>query len=213
MSNFRKTVVGLFIALTVVLANTVQAQNNQIPSQRYVNYWKTPHHIKQVKREGFDIASIPQKVVFDEAPSFAEDQMPAHGNQFINQGYIYPYGFLDKHDGVADNGEPAFPEHVIGFWTCRGSFIADGAHTLAGPWIESTQYYEFYLKRGYEQGKFDTRASLVSEGYELVETDTAFFRAITGATGTMRDQFFGQVEQRFLGFTSSMGVKLRFRIR
>lgn len=166
-----------------------------------------------MKRNGFDIASIPQKVVFDEAPVFSGDQMPAHGNQFINQGYIYPYGFLNEHEGVGPDGEPAYPEQVIGFWTCRGSFIAGGAHTQSGPWIESTQYYEFYMKPGFEQGKFDTRASLVSEGYELVDTDTPFFRAITGATGTMRDRIFGQVEQNFLGFTQAMGVNLRFRLR
>ena len=213
MYKFARMIPGLLILLALVTTSVAQAQGNLMQPQRYADYWKNPHHIKQAKRKGFDIASIPHKVVFDEAPVFAEDQMPAHGNQFINQGYIYPYGFLDEHEGVAPNGEPAYPEKVIGFWTCRGSFIADGAHTQAGPWIESTQYYDFYLRAGYETGKFDTRASLVSEGYELVDTNVPFFRAVIGATGTMRDQIFGQVEQNFLGFTTSMGVNLRFRFR
>jgi hypothetical protein len=104
----------------------------------------TPGHapnaiIKHIMQQGFDVSSIPQRLVFDEAPLFEEDQIPAHGNQFINQGYIYPHGFLDHHVGTNPDGTPTYPENVLGFWTCRGTFISDGAHTLTGPWVASTQ--------------------------------------------------------------------------
>jgi hypothetical protein len=114
--------------------------------------------------------------------------------------------------GTNPDGTPAYPEKVIGFWTCRGTFISDGAHTLTGPWVASTQLYDFFAEPGYEDGKYATRINLVSEGYELSDVNTPFRRAITGGTGKLRWLLLSQIEQNFLGFSETMSVLLRFRI-
>jgi hypothetical protein len=39
-----------------------------------------------------------------------EDDLPAYGNSFITQGYIYEYGTLNGSNGVLPNGKPEFPD-------------------------------------------------------------------------------------------------------
>ena len=53
-----------------------------------------------------------------------ENGMPAHGNAFVSQGYIYPEGTLaDGIVGVLQDGSPAFPDLVLGTCTCDGYFV------------------------------------------------------------------------------------------
>ena len=68
--------------------------------------------------------------------------MPAYGNPFVTQGYVYPAGTLSEGNGVPD-GSPEFPDKVIGEWSCEGFFIGDGAHTTEGAWVYTTQLFAF----------------------------------------------------------------------
>jgi hypothetical protein len=40
-------------------------------------------------------------------------------------------------------GAAAFPDKVIGEWTCYGYFIEDSARTKDGVWVVSRQIYDF----------------------------------------------------------------------
>ncbi|MCB0193696.1 MAG: hypothetical protein KDJ65_17240 [Anaerolineae bacterium] len=151
----------------------------------------------------FDVAEDMSRFVFDESVTFEEDGMPAYGSSFITQGYIYEYGTIDDTSGVLPNGEPEFPEKVIGEWTCRGFFVGDGAHSASGPMVITTQLYNFGDELGVK--------TLVTEGYELAEFDVAITRAITGGTGEYVGAT-GEAHQTLLGFNASEGVNLRYEI-
>lgn len=155
----------------------------------------------------FDVAEDGTRFIWDEAPVH-DDGMPAYGNAFVTQGYLYPEGTLSCDDegcnGVLDNGEPEFPELVIGEWTCRGYMIGDGARTTTGPWVISTQVYNF----GEEYGS----QTLVTEGYELADLNTSITRAITGGTGKYA-LARGEQRQVLLGFhPAHMGVVLNVEV-
>lgn len=173
----------LLVVLTVALAGCVPA----------------PSSVETVK---FDVAENASRFVFDEEPVH-DDGLPAYGNSFVTQGYIYPHGTLDDGNGVLPNGEPEFPDEVIGEWTCRGWFVGDGAHTETGPWVITTQLYNFGDEPGSE--------TLVTEGYELSDVNVTIQRAITGGTGPYK-QASGEANQRLLGFNAAEGVNLRFEL-
>jgi hypothetical protein len=150
----------------------------------------------------FDVAENVTKFAFDEAPVH-EDGLPAYGNPFITQGYIYPEGTLNGSNGVLPDGSPEFPEKVIGEWICRGWFIGDGAHTTSGPMVVTSQIYQL----GGDYGD----VTITSEGYESSEINKEIKRAITGGTGQYQTAN-GEVTQELLGFTEQMGVNLRFTL-
>ena len=150
----------------------------------------------------FDVAENMSRFVFADKPVH-DDGMPAYGNPFITQGYIYPAGTLTESNGVNPDGSPEFPDKVLGQWTCRGWMVGDGAHTKTGPMVITTQLYN--LGSGYGD------ALLVSEGYELADVGVAVERAITGGTGPYAGAR-GQGEQAFLGFNASQGVNLTFTL-
>jgi hypothetical protein len=150
----------------------------------------------------FDVAENVTKFAFDEAPVH-EDGLPAYGNPFITQGYIYPEGTLNGSNGALPDGSPEFPEKVIGEWICRGWFIGDGAHTTSGPVVVTSQIYQL----GGDYGD----VTITSEGYESSEINKEIKRAITGGTGQYQ-LARGEVTQEFLGFTEQMGVNLRFTL-
>jgi hypothetical protein len=90
----------------------------------------------------FDVAEDASRFVFAPQP-FYEDGMPAYGNAFVTQGYIYPEGTLDGGNGALADGQAEFPELVLGEWTCRGWFVGDAAHATTGPMVITTQVYGF----------------------------------------------------------------------
>ena len=149
-----------------------------------------------------DIAENGRRFVFDEAPVF-DDGMPAYGNPFVTQGYIYPAGTLSASNGVNPDGSPEFPDKVIGEWSCEGYFIGDGAHTTEGAWVYTTQLFAFGADP-------DTGAeTIVVTGYEGSEPGELVNGAVTGGTGRYSTSR-GEADQELLGFNNgqlpTMGI-------
>jgi hypothetical protein len=150
----------------------------------------------------FDVAEDATRFIAAKEPAH-EDGMPTHGASFISQGYIYPAGTLTETNGVNADGSPEFPDQVIGQWTCRGWFVGEGMHTTSGPWVVTTQLYNFGDTFGTD--------TLVSEGYEIADVGKVITRAISGGTGDHLGAQ-GQLSQTLLGFNASEGVNLSFEI-
>lgn len=149
----------------------------------------------------FDVAENGLRFLFAPTPVH-EDGMPAYGNSFVTEGYIYPHGTLSGTNGVLENGQPEFPDKVIGKWTCRGWFVGDGGHTTSGPMVITTQLYDFSKNSGFGD------VTVTSDGYELADINVAIERAITGGTGPYSNAR-GEGKQVLLGYTHNMGVNLR----
>jgi hypothetical protein len=148
----------------------------------------------------FDVAEDLTRFAFAEAPRF-EDGMPAYGNAFVTQGYIYPAGTLDGGvEGTLPDGSPAFPDIVIGSWTCDGYFVGQGMRTKAGTFVISRQVFVF------EDGDV-----LVAEGPERVDPGLPVARAVTGGTGDYAGAGPDMV-QVMLGMTDGYGARLQFRL-
>ena len=153
----------------------------------------------------FDVAEDPTRFAFDKTGPLHDDGLPDYGNAFVTQGYIYPHGTLMAGDpGVDVNGNPLYPEKVLGEWTCYGYIIGDGARTKTGPWVISEQIYSFGKEAGSE--------TVVSHGYEIVDVNKPVLRAVTGGTGPYVDAR-GQVSQVLLAVTDLHSVTIRFEIR
>jgi hypothetical protein len=150
----------------------------------------------------FDVSESGSRFVFDEAPVF-DNGLPAYGNAFVTEGYIFPHGYLDTNQGVGEDGQPVNPEDVIGRWTCRGWFVGDGANTVTGPWVITTQLYDL--------GESPGSLTLVTDGLELVDKGVPGARAVSGGTGAYQ-LARGQALQTLLGHNTSEGVDLRFEI-
>ena len=194
-------------AAFALLGGSMWASATAAQDSYQANWHGNPFHLQG------DVAEAATRFVFDDAPVFEEDGFPAHGNSFITQGYIYPAGFLDDHQGVTEDGAPTYPDLVIGEWICRGWFIGDGAHTQTGPWVISTQQFDFYERSGWDPQRerdYGYR-TLVTEGYELADIGKPVKRAISGGTGRYA-KARGQVVQTFLGFGPGMSVKQRHKI-
>lgn len=151
----------------------------------------------------FDIAEIPSRYMIDES-KVDENGVPSYGATFITQGYIYPEGTLNGSNGVLENGEPEFPEHVLGIWTCEGWVIWNGVLGEGEPGSVTTQMFQF--------GEVEDNNIIMSEGYELIDVDMPITRVITGGAG---EHFAvrGEQEQTLLGYTDQMGVNLRVKLR
>ena len=148
----------------------------------------------------FDVAEDHTRIFMASAP-LHENGMPAHGNAFISQGYIYPEGTLEADTaGVNTDGSPAFPELVLGTWTCDGYFVGEGGNATTGVWIISRQVFDF--------GDGDV---IVTQGTEIVDIGVENLRPITGAAGSFAE-WDSAVAQTLLGFNEHMAVNATFRI-
>jgi hypothetical protein len=148
----------------------------------------------------FDVAEDISRFVFSAAPVF-DDGMPAYGNAFVTQGYLYPAGTLDGGvEGTLPNGDPAFPDLVIGEWTCDGYFIGDGMRTETGALVMTRQVY-----------RFNDGDVLISHGAELVDAGVTVTRAVTGGTGDYADAP-AEINQVLLGMTDGYGVRLQIEL-
>jgi hypothetical protein len=150
----------------------------------------------------FDVAEDMTRFAFDPT-QVDDDGLPTHGNAFVTQGYIYPYGTLSGSNGVNADGSPEFPEKVLGEWFCRGWFLGDAATTTTGPLVITTQVYVF--------GEGLDTATLVTDGYELADVNKEIARAITGGTGPYANAG-GEGRQTLIGVNASEGFNLRFEL-
>jgi hypothetical protein len=150
--------------------------------------------------ERFDVAEDHTRFVFAPAPVH-EDGLPAYGNPFVTQGYIYEAGTLDGgHEGVNPDGTAVFPDRVIGTWTCDGWYVGDGAHTTTGTIIISRQVFQF------EDGDV-----LISQGAELADYGIAMPRVITGGLGDYAG-LDAVLLQTNLGMSDGFGIRAQFVI-
>lgn len=149
----------------------------------------------------FDVSENHTRVFMAAAPVH-DNGRPAHGNAFVSQGYIYPAGTLEADTrGVLADGRPAFPDIVLGTWTCDGYFVGEGANAKTGVWIVSRQVFAF-----------DDGNTIVTQGTEIVDAGIENPRPITGATGDYAHQN-GSMVQTLLGFSEQMTVNVTFRIK
>jgi hypothetical protein len=163
----------------------------------------------KVRTIDVDVAEDGTRFVIDEAPVF-DDGFPAYGNAFVTQGYIYPDGTLTDTNGVNPDGSPEFPDKVIGEWSCKGYFIADGAHTTEGSWVYTTQLFAF------GDDADNGAETIVVTGYESGIVGDTVTGAITGGTGRYMTAR-GEANQTFIGMNNpalaTMGVNKNVEIR
>jgi hypothetical protein len=153
----------------------------------------------------FDIAENGKRFSPDDTP-WHPDGHPAYGNEFITEGYIYQPGTLNNSsNGVNPDGSPEFPDRVIGRWSARGWHVGNGGRTTEGPWVVTTQIFDFGPEVGIR--------SIVTEGYEGPEINKPFRRAITGGTGRYIAAK-GEQTQWMLRFPNpSFGLNARIELR
>ncbi|MDU9006907.1 hypothetical protein [Sedimentitalea todarodis] len=150
--------------------------------------------------DAFDVAEDLSRFVYASDPVF-DDGMPAYGNAFISQGYIYPAGTLDGGvEGTLANGDPAFPDLVIGEWTCDGYFVADGMRTETGAMVITRQVY-----------RFNDGDLLISHGPELADPGVSVTRAVTGGTVDYAEAP-AEITQVMLGMSDGYGVRLQVEL-
>ncbi len=181
----RNLVIGLVTAIAVLaIAGTAIARPGRNHAQITV----------EVAENGFDF-------VWDEQPVF-DDGFPAYGNAFVTQGYIYEEGTLDGTNGINPDGSPQFPDKVLGTWTCYGYFVGDGARTEEGPWVVTSQVFEFTSDTVGGQ-------TIVTNGFETPQLAGPAVRAVIGGTGDYATAR-GEVTQITLGHNTSDGVDATF---
>ena len=148
----------------------------------------------------FDVAEDHTRFSFAAEPVH-ESGMPAHGNPFVTQGYIYPAGTLTGNvTGVLEDGSPAYPDKVLGTWTCDGWFVGEGGDATTGVWLVSRQIMHF-----------NDGDVLITQGTELADAGIANARPITGATGDYAG-IEGEMLQTLIGFSDHEGVNATFEI-
>lgn len=144
----------------------------------------------------FEVAEDMSRFVVAAGPAH-EDGLPAYGATFVTQGYIYPAGTLDGGvEGTLADGSPAFPDRVIGTWTCSGFFVGDGFHTRTGDVVITRQVYQF------ADGDI-----LISQGPEVIDAGVEVARVVTGGTGDYARVGPG-MRQTMLGMSEGYGVRL-----
>lgn len=146
----------------------------------------------------FDVAEDHTRIFMADKP-LHENGMPAHGNAFVSQGYIYPAGTLaEGTNGILKDGSPAFPDLVLGTWTCDGYFVGEAGNATSGVWVISRQVFAF------EDG--DT---IITQGTEIADIGKENLRPVTGATGNYAD-IEGRLIQTTLGFNEFMAISATY---
>lgn len=146
----------------------------------------------------FDVAEDHTRIFMASQP-LHENGMPAHGNAFLSQGYIYPAGTMENGTlGVLKDGSPAFPDLVLGTWTCDGYFVGEAGNATTGVWVISRQVFAF-----------DDGDQVITQGTEIADIGKENMRPITGATGDYAD-IEGGLVQTTLGFNEFMAISATF---
>jgi hypothetical protein len=120
----------------------------------------------------------------------------------VTEGYIYASGTLTCADGScngvlydeAGDPSPESPDQVIGTWTCYGVHLEETATLETGAMVATTQISDLGESIGSDM--------IVSHGFELVDLDLPFTRAITGGTGEYAGAN-GVQTQTFIGLNNA----------
>jgi hypothetical protein len=150
----------------------------------------------------FDVAENATNYAWAGDPELT-DGLPSERTAFFTQGYLYPAGTLTESNGVNPDGSPAFPDKVLGQWSCWGWYQGTGAPAGLARWVTS-HLYNFGGAWG--------EATLVSEGYSIDEFDLPLERAVVGGTGPYAGAGGVQIETN-LGFNATNGLNFRQEIR
>ncbi len=158
----------------------------------------------------FDVAQDGSTFVL-QGPT-TDEGFPAQGAIFIIQGFVYPKGTLQGGavSGTNKDGTAAFPDLVIGTWSCRGWITQDVGLDTSGVEIVGTQIFDLDLDKPGSK-------TIVTDGIDLsaneVDLNVSFKRAITGGTGKFKRAGGEQIMKNF-GFNVSGGFdsthKLKF---
>ncbi|WP_218081871.1 hypothetical protein [Anthocerotibacter panamensis] len=128
---------------------------------------------------------------------------PINGNNFVIEGFIYPFGTLTTTNGISNGvlptGEPEFPELVIATWFCAGWFVRQGVFTPLGPQAFTNQIFDLVPST-------PGTDTIITTGYE--QAGPSGIRAVTGGTGRYA-RATGQVTQFGLGANITGGFGLR----
>lgn len=118
---------------------------------------------------------------------------PVAGTPFVVTGYVYPGGTLAQHgelSGVLANGDPEFPNLVLGTWHCSGWHLQDG-DAPTGPVVVTTQVFDFDLQNPGSQ-------TVVTSGIELADFGVPFQRAVVGTSGNV-GKVSTEISQMYVG--------------
>ncbi len=187
--------------LAVVI--TLWATGLAIAEERIVRRFDVAQNGATFKAVAFDGDGV-----FD---TVTDDGNPAQGAVFSVLGYIYPRGTLQGGavSGTLDDGSPAFPDQVLGIWSCRGWFVLDGDPGIEGVQLLGSQVWEFSA-----DGPYGKR-TIVTDGVDLsledVDLNVPFKRAITGGTGRFRGARGEQTMVNY-GFNASFGFDSTHRL-
>ncbi len=206
-NNFNLGVMGFKLLITLMvliylMIPPAYADSNKHDIGNFFGFGKTVIEV--------DIVENPRKFSFDETPVF-EDGSPAYGGEFVTQGFIYPKGTLEMGDGVDAEGNPQFPDLVMGTWFCRGWHVGNGARTETGPAVVTHQIFNFGEKFGAQ--------TITTDGVELADIGEPVKRAITGGTGRFK-RAKGEQVQILEGLNqfeteqgALLGVKLQVKLK
>lgn len=151
-----------------------------------------------------EVAEDVTRLVFNDAPVL-EDGLPAYGNAYITQGYIYPEGtLLEGVSGSLKDGSPAFPDKVLGEWTSWGYHVGkEGAYTQSGPFATGFELFDF----GEEHG----RETILLGG--VIPVDTVAPMPVLGGTGPYA-YACGEADHEVLRFDDfAEAVQLRYTFK
>ncbi len=194
-------VVGVFFLLVMSVAGLANADDDTIV-RKY-----------DVSQDGntFKVIALndPFGGPFD---TLTDEGHPSQGAVFSVLGYFYPKGTLQGGtvSGTNADGSPAFPELVLGQWSCRGWFILDGNPGISGIQLLGQQVFLFN-----SPGPAG-RKSIVTEGIDLsleaIDLNVPIKRVVFGGTGPFRGARGQQTMTNFPGFNDSFGVQSTHRL-
>ena len=197
--NLRRTILSLtaFAAIAVPLMASADTLDKEIAVPE----------LTLTRGEYFELDVVQNGTEFFFEGPVNEAGFPAKGTPFVTTGFIYPAGTLKAYgynSGITSEGKPAFPELVLGTWTCRGWHLQDG-DALTGPVVVTSQTFDFNAGR-------PSQHMLTTDGSELADFHVQFARPITGGTGNFAGAR-GEMRQTYVDFNESGGFNMSFEIK
>ena len=143
--------------------------------------------------------------------SDAPNVHPDYGASFVATGYIYPDGTFDTHgaeSGLLPNGDPEFPDLVIGTWRCSGWFIKNAIEALnnGGEWVVTSQVFDI-TDPAYGIGTLTTYGTERADFIEYKRTLTGGSGAYNGVVGQSTEEIVGFNISEFENFVFTFDMK------